>query len=205
MITLIFQILTSQVIVTFIILAILTVAAGITLILSKYPKIYHIYVGLIIGIIATIVWVNNSGIAAKIIAGCIYAVMVAYLIIMLNPKSRISIWLNKIAIKINLKTLNLTLQLKSWNPSILAIVLIFSFGAIFHFLLFWLFYEVLQFYVLGSILALIGLTLLFIGLILQYKKVETKDKLRSFLLLVSFLTYFTWQYFYYIYKLVSSF
>ncbi len=205
MITLIIENITSQVIVVLIILAIFTMAAGITLILTKYSKIYHIYVSLIIGIIATMVWVNNSGITGIIIASCIYAVMIAYLIIMLNPKSRISIWLNKIAIKINLKTLNWTLQLKSWNPSLLAIVLILSFGAVFHFLLFWLFYNVLQFYALGSILALIGLTLLFIGLILQYKRIETKDKLRSFLLLVSFLLYFTWQYFYYFYKLVTSF
>ena len=188
--TLIFQLITSQVIVALIILAVFTVAAGITLILSKYPKVYHVYVGLIIGMFATIVWVNNSSIPGIIIASGIYALMVAYLIIMLNPKSRISIWLNKIAIKINLKTLNWTLQLKSWNPSLLSIVLVLSLGAVFHFLLFWVFYHVLQFYALGSILALIGLTLLFIGLILQYKRFETKDKLRSFLLLVAFLTYF---------------
>ena len=205
MITQLFQMLTSQIVVSLIILGIFTVAAGITLILTKYSKIYHVYVGLIIGIIATIVWVNNSSILGIIIASAIYAFMVAYLIIMLNPRSRVSVWMNKIAIKINLKTLNWTLQLKSWNPSILAIVLILSFGAIFHFLLFWLVYNVLQLYALGSILALIGLTLLFIGLILQYKRIETKDKLRAFLLLVSFLTYFTWQYFYYFYKLTSSF
>ena len=205
MITLIFQNITLQIFVTLIILAVFTLAAGITLILTKYPKIYHIYAGLIIGIIATIVWMNNSSITGIIIAGCIYALMGAYLIIMLNPKSRISIWLNKIAIKINLKTLNWTLQLKSWNPSIFAIVLVLSLGAVFHFLLFWLFYDVLQFYALGSILALIGLTLLFIGLILQYKRFETKNKLRSFLLLISFTLYFTWQYFYYFYKLISSF
>jgi hypothetical protein len=199
-----YAVFTPQVIAILTIVVVIIVSAGFTLVLSKYTKVYHIYVGLIIGIIATLLWVNIPNIGGIIAAGFVYALMIAYLIIMLNPKSRISIWLNRLSIKINLKTLNLTLKFKSWNPSILVVGIILVVGGIFHFLLFWIFYTVLQFYVLGCIIALIGVSLLLFGLILQYKRIDTKDKLRSFLLLTSFSLYFVWQYFFYVYKMFSS-
>jgi len=164
-----------------------------------------------LGILATILWLNIPGIGGTI-AGCtVIAIILFYPFIAFNPLSKFNIWLNRMIRKINYKSYiwnnnrrakNTTKASDQKHSRLVKTIIILSAGLL-QYYIFWLLYDYAGFHILACICALIGDTLLFGGLILLYLRSRTENGAKWFIILVSSIGYFTWQYVYHGWKLYS--